>query len=201
MQQLDQCSLAQYEAFIASQEADFDFCLRRFELSRGEFTAETTRTEMDADWAEMNIRQAKKKIRELMAEIDRQEAIIRGERRVIAKASKIASQSPRKQGRPSIASGSNKQWRQAIAKKFVAQWVESLMSALSVQSCDELARVAGGNKMTWWRWKSQEALPTLRRLEPLLDATIKSGELQGTALRDIQTTPHLSRLIALLELT
>jgi len=187
----------QPQDWIEKQEADIDFCFYEFKNQKGTYTETTTIEEMDADLAEHDIRRAKNKIRELMAEIERQEASIRNARRIISKFKAIDGQK-RLPGRPKADPAS--QWRQATARRFVAQWVESLKAALSIKSSGELAQLAGGNKMTWWRWGNQEAVPTPRLLEALLNVKIKSGELKGTALCDIQTSPSLTRLIDLVEL-
>jgi len=90
--------------------------------------------------------------------------------------------------------------RSDIAKKFVAQWVNSLMDALSISSCGELAKVVGGQKMTWWRWKNEETLSPLKHLQPLLNTLIISGEYKGTIVCDIKTAPSLNDLVELVAL-
>lgn len=187
----------QPQDWIEKQEADIDFCLYEFKSQKGAYTETTTIEEMNADLAEHDIRRAKKKIRELMDEIERQEASIRNARRIISRF-KTTDGQKRLPGRPKADPAS--QWRQVTARRFVAQWVESLKAALSIKSSGELAQLAGGNKMTWWRWGNQEAVPTPRLLEALLNVKIKSGELKGIALCDIQTSPSLTRLIDLVEL-
>lgn len=186
-----------HQHWIEKQEADIDFCLDEFKSQKWAYNETTTTEEMDADLAERDIRRAKKKIRELMDEIERQEASIRNARRIISRFKAIDGQK-RLPGRPKADPAS--QWRQATAKKFVAQWVESLKFALSIKSSGELAQLTGGNKMTWWRWGNQEAVPTPRLLEALLNVKIKNGELKGTALCDIQTSPSLIKLINLVDL-
>ena len=200
---LTEQALAHQQAEIAAKEADIDFLIHEFEAQRGAYTECTSTLEMDADCAGLGIKRAQKRIRELMVEIEHQEKLIRDARRVITRFRKSqadgANGSP---GRPPISESSAKQWRHSIARKFVAQWVKSLQDCLSVETCGELARLTGKNKMTWSRWLNEDelTLPYAKHLELLLNEKIRSGNCKGTALSDIQTHPSLTNLIRLVEL-
>lgn len=154
--------------------------------------------EKNADYAAEDVKLAKKKIQELHAEVEMQEAIIREAMKPIRKFQNSERTLDKKApGRPIIA---EQQQRRDIAMKFVEQWVGSLMSTLSITSCGELAKMVCGQKMTWWRWLNKETLPSSISLEPLLNVKIKSGEYQSTKLSDLQTTPALIDLITLVDL-
>lgn len=155
----------------------------------------------DADYAANDIKLSKKRIQELYAAIEEQEAIIGAANRPIRKFQNCERTLTKKApGRPKVADMKDQQQRRDVAMKYVEQWVGSLMSALSISSCGELAKMVSGQKMTWWRWLNKEMLPSSRSLESLLDVKVKGGEYQNTKLRDIQTSPALIDLIALVEL-
>lgn len=151
--------------------------------------------EVDADPAKYDIKRAKKRIAELHSEIEDQESIINQAMPKIRALKKVEKASI---GHPKRTE--EQQERSDIAKKFVGQWVNSLMDTLSIGSCGELAKILGGEKMTWWRWKNNKTLPPLRLLEPLLNLKIKSGKQEGVKLCDVQTNPSLRNLISLIEL-
>lgn len=184
---------------------DINYFINAFRNQKGAYTTSTTLLEMDADDAGYDIKRAKKRIRELHAElhveIEKQEAIIREATKPIRKFQNYErALKKRAPGRPKISEMSEQQERRNIATKFVAQWVSSLMSALSIPSCGELAKMVGGQKMTWWRWQNNKTLPPSSYLESLLDLEIKKGEHKSTKLRDIKTAPLLTDLISLVDL-
>lgn len=161
----------------------------------------TSLEERDADYAANDIKLAKRRIQELRAEIEAQEAIICAARRPIRKFQKIHGSSKKAApGRPKISEVAERQQRRDVALEFVSQWVASLMNALSIDSCGALAKTVCGQKMTWWRWLNKEMLPSPSSLGLLLDVKIKTGPNQHSKLRDIQTSPTLADLIDLVDL-
>lgn len=189
----------QHRARIEKMESDITHWITEFNRRRGSYSKENLLLDIDADFAEHDIKRAKKKIVELNAEIEEQEAIIRLAMRPIRKFIKAERISKKRApGRPKETGEQREQ--SDIAKKFVARWITALMAVLSVTSCGELADMAGGQKMTWWRWLNKKTLPSARFLGSLLDVQIKSGEYKGKKLRDIQTTPALCDLIDLIDL-
>lgn len=182
---------------------DINYYIKDFRNQKGAYTTSTTLLEMDADDAGYDIRRAKKRIRELHAElhveIEKQEAIIREATKPIRKFQNYErALKKRAPGRPKETR--EQQEHRATAKNFVSCWIQSLMDALSASSCGELAKIAGGQKMTWWRWLNKETLPSAPFLESLLNVEIKSGRGRGTKIRDVQTNPSLSDLITLVDL-
>lgn len=190
-----QAWLEEEDAWREMQREDINYCITEFShLKRGS----TSFLEVDAVSAEYDIKDAKKRIQELNMEIEGQEAIIRAAMRPIRKF-RNAERSTKKRapGRPKETR--EQQENRAIAKKFVSRWIQSLMDALSASSCGELVKIAGGQKMTWWRWLNKETLPSAPFLESLLNVEIKSGG-RDTKIRDVQTNPSLSDLITLVDL-
>lgn len=163
----------------------------------------TSLLEKNADYAANDIKLAKNKIQELHCAIEEQDEIIRAANRPIRKFQNSETLKKKTPGRPKIAEMQDqKQQRRDVAMEYVKQWVDSLMSYLSITSRAELARMVGGQKMTWGRWLNKETLPSSRDLKSLLDVKIKSGQHQNTKLRDIQTSPSpsLTDLITLVDL-
>lgn len=158
--------------------------------------------EKDAEFAKNDIKRAKSAIQELRDEIKKQEAIIELATRPIAKfqyRAKLSKKNP--PGKPKVSANKELQERHEIAMKFVAQWTNSLMDILDIESCDKLAKFISCSKMTWWRWLNQETLPTSKSLRPLLDVKIKkTGAFHGKKLREIRTSPSLLDLVTLIEL-
>lgn len=190
--------IEEQDAWEEMQKDNIHFCINKFRQHRGGYTSFL---EVDADSAQYDIKDAKKRIAELHVEVEKQEAIIREAARPIRKfQNHERALKKRAPGRPKISEMKEQQERRDIATKFVARWIGSLMDELSITSCGELAKMVGGQKMTWWRWQNGKTLPPLRYLEPLLDVEIKSGKHRSTKLRDLQSTPALVDLIALIDL-
>ena len=178
---------------------DIKYCINMF---INEDDAFTSWLEVSAHEAEFDVRRAKKRIEVLNKEIDNQREIITNAKVPINELKKHNIKIKKSTaGRPKQSA------RYDISKKFVAQWVNSLMSYLSVSSLGELARALGGDEMTcgqptiWWRRQKQKTLTSSGSLVDLLEIEIKSGEHKGTKLRDIQTNPKLTDLIKLVNLT
>lgn len=185
------------ESIGAQEEGEINSCINDFRNQK-QTKAYTSLLDKNADYAEHDIKLAKKKIQELQAEVVIQKAIIREATKPIRKFQNSERTLDKKApGRPIIA---EQQQRRDIAMKFVEQWIGSLMSTLSITSCGELAKIIGGQKMNWWRWLNKETLPSSSSLESLLNIKIKSGEHQSKKLPDLQTTPSLADLIILVDL-
>jgi hypothetical protein len=188
-----------WSKWYREQEGSIWWCINETKIQR-EKRAYSTVLERDADFATADIKQAKIKIQELYAALEEQEAAITTAKRAIKKfqnsrnAAKCASP-----GRPKLSDAQDIQ-RREWALNFVSQWVGSLMTALSIDSCGELSREVCGQKMTWWRWLNKEMLPSGDSLRSLLDVKIKSGEHQNTKLRNVQTSPSLADLITFVDL-
>jgi hypothetical protein len=188
-----------HEAWIDEQQNDINFLINEFRSQKGAYTLDNVFLEVDAEFAEYDIQRAKKEIRGLHSEVEKQEAIIRQAMKPIRKLQNYErALKKRTPGRPKISEA--QQQRQDLAMKFVEKWISSLMAVVLVSSCGELAKIIGGQKMTWWRWQNGKTLPRSSVFEPLLDVKIKSGEHKDTKLRDIQTTPLLIDLITLIDL-
>lgn len=190
-----------WQAWIETQEEDeINSCINDFYNQRLK-KVYTSLLEKNADYAEHDIKLAKKRIQELHAEVEMQEKIIKEAMKPIRTFQNYErTLMKRAPGRPKISDMKEQQQRRDIAMKFVAQWISSLMSTQSISSCGGLAKLVGGQKMTWWRWLNKETLPLSSYLESLLDVKIKNDEHISTKLRDIQTTPALIDLIKLVEL-
>lgn len=187
-----------HQAMIEKQENDINFQITRIKRMRGAYTV-NVQMEDDADNAGLDIKHAKKRIKELHSEVEQQEAIIRAAMKPILNLKKYErSLKLRSPGRPEISEA--KQQRRDIATKFVEKWIRSAMEELSIKTCGGLAKLLGGQKMTWGRWLKQETLPPSRYLERLLEVEVKSGVNKNTKLRNLQTVPMLTDLIALVDL-
>lgn len=189
---------AHYQAWMEDQLNDINYCINMFESEKNRFKSFF---EVDADSAMQDIKRAKKRIAELHSEIEDQESIINQAMPKIREIKRVGKTTINEPGHPKRTK--EQQERSDIAKKFVGKWVNSLMDVLSIDSCSELAREVGGQKitkMTWWRWKNNETLPPLRLLYTLLNSKVKSDGQKTVKLCDVQTTPSLRNLISLIEL-
>lgn len=188
-----------YPAFTEEQLKDIHFCIKHFRLQKRQYKS---RLDSDADNAEHDIENAKKRIGELHSEhragIEQQEKIIREAKIPICKFKNYEKVLKKGESDPQKNS-KELQLRREVATKFVAKWVGSLMEMLSITSCGELAKLLGGQKMTWWRWQNEKQLPPSSYLKSLLNDEIKYGDNKGTKFREIQTTPLLIDLIALVD--
>lgn len=188
-----------WSQWYRDEEGSIWWCINEARIQRGKRTYSSV-LERDADYATIDIKQAKIKIQELHAAIKEQEAIISIAKRATKKFqnSKSAAKSA-PPGHPKLSDPQDIQ-RREWALNFVSQWVESLMTILSLDSYGELSREVCGQKMTWCRWLNKKMLPAGDSLRSMLDVKIKSGEHQNTKLRDIQTSPSLTDLITLVDL-
>lgn len=185
-------AIIQAKEIQVEENPDIRYFIQEFKSQDNGFTTEL---EIDAYGAKYDVKHAKKRIADLHSEIKGQESIINQAMPKIRELKKVEKASI---GHPKRTE--EQQERSDIAKKFVGQWVNSLMDTLSIGSYGELAEILGGEKMTWWRWKNNKTLPPLRLLDPLLNLKIKSGKQKGVKLCDVQTTPSLRNLISLIEL-
>lgn len=170
----DEERAAYVEWFQAKQEeqlADIDFCISYFESEKEKWSSFH---EIDAFNAEVDIKRARQRIKELQIEIESQESLINNAKKVVARAYRKhqKEEGMRARGRPSLSKPCDErseaqQWRNSIARDFVARWVQSLFAQLSASNCAELARIVGGQKMTWWRWLNKETLPSANYLQSM----------------------------------
>ncbi len=190
----------QWQQWLNDQEGEIWSSINDFRNQK-QTKVYTSLLAKNADYAANDIKLAKKRIQELHAAIEEQEAIIVAANRPIRKFRNFEQTLKIKTpGRPKVAEMKDQQQRRDVAMKYVEQWVGSLMSALAISSCGELAKMVSGQKMTWWRWLNKEMLPSSSSLESMLDVKVKCGEYQNTKLRDIRTSPALIDLISLVEL-
>jgi hypothetical protein len=191
---------AEYADKENQKEEDINFVINNFRRQKRN-KSYASLLEKNADFAEHDIKLAKKRMHELHAEIEGQAAIIDVAMKPIRKfQNHERALKKRVPGRPKISENEDQQQRRDVAMKYVEQWVGSLMSVLAITSCGELAKVVSGQKMTWWRWLNKEMLPSSSSLESLLDVKVKGVEYPNTKLRDIRTSPALIDLISLIEL-
>jgi hypothetical protein len=189
-----------WDNWYKEQEGEIWHAINEFRLQKDK-KAYSSELDMNADLATNDIKLAKKKIQEFMAAIEEQEAIIGLAKRHIYKFYNSKDAKNKKApGRPKLSEFDDQQRRRAVAMEFVEKWINSLMTTLSVSSCGELAKMVGGNKMTWWRWLNKEMLPSSASLEALPDEKIRIGECQNTKLRNVNTSPALVDLITLVAL-
>jgi len=192
----------QYRVWISNQEADeINFYINDFGGQK-QNKVYASLLEKNAAFAEQDIKLAKKRVHELHAEIEEQMAISKVAMSPIRKfQNHERALKKRGPGHPRISEKPDQQQRRDVVIKFVEQWVGSLMSTLSITSCDGLSKMVGGQKMTWGRWKNKESLPSSTALENLRNVQIKHGEHKGKKLCDIQTIPMLNDLIKLRSMT
>ena len=198
----------QWEVWAETQDMEKDEINSRIDEFRiQKQKSYTSLLERNADYARHDIRLAKMKIYELHLglrdEVNKQKVIIEDATSPIRTfQNHVKTLEKKAPGRPKkISERHDKQQRRQEASEFVSQWVSSLMSTLSITSSDELPRIVGGSKATWWRWLNKKNLNLPNSLEPLLDMKIKKGDvLPGTKLCDVQTTPKLRQLIDLVNL-
>ncbi len=92
--------------------------------------------------------------------------------------------------------------RKAIAHKFTAKWVKSLMAMFEVDSTLRLEdMVSGSSQRNWRRWVSGEAVPTLTTLVALQTEKVARGRYKGKSLKNLATTPTYDDLLKLVKLT
>jgi len=186
-----------WKAHIEKQEADISFMAGVFEGNKNQWKSIE---ESEAFYAQLEINSAQKKLIELRREIERQEEIIRKSEDIVKKFKRNPEfRKPTKgRGKPVIS-----EQNQAIGKKFVSQWVKSLMSVLEVNSCAQLeqildANLERSNQRNWRRWLNGEALLMYSTYEGLLGNKIKLGKYAGKLLYEIPTTPNSNDLQTLL---
>lgn len=142
---------------------------------------------------------AKQKIRELLEEINKQEAIIGTSKRVIQKFNRyIQNEKSNRRGRPE-----RPEHREEIVKEFMKKWVASLKDALEVRSCGEqggLAKMVSSTlERNWRRWLNGDSIPSYATFEMLLDSKITAGKYSGESLRDVPVTPTHNQMLILLQ--
>lgn len=194
---------------------DIEFCIDEFHLEDNKFKSFE---EMDAWNAQLEINKAQRKIRELQQEVGRQENSIRQADETILKFKRLAlvEKNAKGRGRPE-----SSEYNVAIGKKFVSQWVKSLMEALDVKSCQKLEELicpyttklefnkainkteertipSRATERNWRRWLKGEAIPNYKTFEILMGTKIDFGKCKGQLLQDMPTTPNSNDLQTLL---
>lgn len=147
--------------------------------------------------AHVGMLSAKRKIRELMEEISKQETIIRDCQRIFRKHSR-QNENSTKRGRPERSSD-----REEIVKKFIMKWVSSLKDALEVKSCGAkggLEKVVGStSERNWRRWLNGDAIPSYATFENLLESKITCGKYVTESLRNVPVNPTHNQILRLLK--
>lgn len=187
---VDNFDWAEYhQAHIEQQESDIGFMTSVFRSMDSEWKSWE---EMAAWDAQVAINAAKQKIKELREEIERQEAIIHDSEKIVIKFRRQTKSS--KSGRPE-----RSQEKERIAKRFVSQWILSLMNSLEVKSCGQLEKIISGTtERNWRRWQNGDAIPTAKTFEKLLDNRIDRGQYAGCDLQKIPSKPQHQALLTLL---
>lgn len=150
--------------------------------------------------ARLEMLAAQQKIQELLEEINQQEAIVRNCQRVIRKRSRLRQllkESSAGRGRPERPKA-----REKIVKKFIVEWVASLMDALQVKGCGAKGGLEGvvstTSERNWRRWSKGDAIPSYSTFINLLQSQITAGQHTGKLLCDVPVKPthkQISRLL------
>lgn len=191
-------AIAAYQAHVEEQENDIDRMVMAFESANCGWKSFE---EMDAWYAQNAINLAKQKIKELQEEIRKQEAIINCSETTVKNFKKSASaEKINSRRRPK-----RSEFKERIARKFTAQWVESLKNSLEVSSCGKLeslislpTEVSLTGQRNWRRWLNGDAIPTYTTFEKLLSAKITAGKFAGESLYNIPVIPNHNSLLTLL---
>jgi len=186
----------QQEAERQAKTETIGYWLEKFQADNRRWSSEF---EVNIWTAENDIELAGRKVKGLQALIEAQRSLIRHLEGVTRTNKRRAAQ-----GKDKATPGRPKQSpeRQAIAHRFTAQWVQSLMVLLEVKSCAELeAMVAASSQRNWRRWLNGEAIPTRNSLAALEATKIVQGRYKGTTLKDMNTTPTHNEMAMLIRLT
>lgn len=190
--------------------------INKFEEIRSRFSPE----EMKTLWLRLQAQTARMKILDLQHEIEKQEAVILQIERDIRKYKPLIkeSNSVKGRGRPVV-----DEYRVRVAKKFISEWVSSLMDVLEVKSCQKLEQLISphttivqvnkaktkvediivnskATERNWRRWLKGEALLNYKTFEILLETKIVFGKHKGHCLIELPTQPDPRQLRNLLNL-
>lgn len=183
-----------HQAHIEQLENDLVFMAEFFET---ENRCWKSVDEMDAYYAQEEINSAKQKIRELLEEVNKQEAIIHVAKATIQKYKRKTEKSD-KRGRPA-----RSEYREEIARKFTMKWVEALKDALEVKGCGSKSglekMVSSTLERNWRRWLRGDAIPSYTTFENLLDSKITEGKYAGKLLCKVPVTPTHNQILTLLQ--
>lgn len=207
--------LKHYQSHIENQMNDIKLMIMDFQHTKEGFKSFE---EIDAYRAQREINLAQRKIRELQLEIAKQEGLILQAERTIRKFKKHVQveKNAKSRGRPE-----SSEYNVTLGKKFVSQWVKSLMEALDVKSCQKLEELicphttklefnkatnkseektisSRATERNWRRWLKGEAIPNYNTFVILLSTKIDFGKCKGQLLQDIPTTPNSDDLQTLL---
>lgn len=194
---------------------DIEFCISEFDLEDNKFKS---LEESDAWYAQLEINKAQRKISELKQEIEKLEVVMAQSERVIRryKTANNEMNTYKAKGRPA-----NSEFRVNVGKKFVSNWVISLMEILEVKSCQKLEQLISpystklesdkntgilqeitvsskATERNWRRWLNGEATPNYNTFVILMSTKIEFGKFSGKYLQEIPTNPDSSQLQALL---
>jgi hypothetical protein len=212
---IDEINRLALEANTEAQEGDIKLMIDVFRAAKNGFQSFE---EVEAYQAQGEINQAQRKIRELQLEIERQENLIRQAEKSIRKFKRSSQQEKNVKGRGRPESS---EYNVTIGKKFVSQWVKSLMEALDVKSCQKLEELicphttklefnnatnkteektipSRATERNWRRWLKGEAIPNYNTFVILLSTKIDFGKCKGQLLQDIPTAPNSNDLQTLL---
>ncbi|MFA7350670.1 MAG: hypothetical protein WC009_07905 [Methylotenera sp.] len=187
-----------YQAHVEKQENDIALMVMAFESANSNWKS---LEEMDAWYAQSAINLAKQKIKELQEEIRKQEAIINCSETTVQNFKKVArAEKTNSRSRPK-----RSEFKERIAKKFTAQWVASLKSALGVESCGKLEDLVSlpteeslTSERNWRRWLNGDAIPTYTTFEKLLSAKITGGKYADKTIYDIPIPLDHNSILTLL---
>ena len=186
----------QQAAELQAKTATIGYWLEKFDTDNRCWSSES---EVNLWMAESDIELAGRKVKGLQALIEAQRSLIQHLEGVIRTNKRRAAQE-----RDRATPGRPKQSpeRQAIAQQFTAQWVQSLMGLLAVNSCARLEEmIANSSQRNWRRWLNGEAIPTRSSLAALAATKIVKGRHKGTTLNDMGTTPTYDEMVRLIRLT
>lgn len=212
---VDEINKLAWEANTEAQEGDIKIMIDVLRTAKNGFQSFE---EVDAYQAQSEINQAQRKIRELQLEIERQESLIRQAEKTIRKFKRSSQQEKNVKGRGRPESS---EYSVSIGKKFVSQWVKSLMEALDVKSCQKLEELicphttklefnkatnkteektisSRATERNWRRWLKGEAIPNYNTFVILLSTKVDFGKCKGQLLQDIPTMPNSDDLQTLL---
>lgn len=185
-----------HKAHIEKLENDPAYMAQAFESEDGSWKSFE---DMDAYYAQVEINSAKQKIRELLEEINKQEAIINVSKRTIQKYKRLVqADKSNKRGRRT-----RSEYREEIVRKFTMKWVASLKDALEVKNCGPKSglekMVSSTTERNWNRWLKGDAIPLYTTFENLLDLKITNGKYVGEPLCKIPVSPTNNQMLTLLQ--
>lgn len=152
--------------------------------------------------SKIKINAANAKIKELEAEIAKQNEIIAASLRLVKKykqEKKLVDSHLRSGG---VGRPERSRFKESVVKDFLNKWVTSLMEALQVKSCgaeNGLEKlVVDSSERNWRRWLNGDAIPSNLKFDALLDSKISKGKY--ALLRNVPVTPTHKQMQEFLQL-